>query len=202
MNSQMNQKSSTSQGNAFGQKSHANFIEALKSIGGQTARSVSHDVLGGVGRDFVQNLTGNGFASAENPFSHEEQINLEVQRIARQRELNETKVFDRKAEEIKVRVEVIRDELKMLAKELAGMDTSLEKAIEEEIANPGTYHVSFFEKLRRLILDLRKRVADSSSWMETASYRKASQGVYWGNVQKSGTKFLLSQERTMATQAG
>jgi len=198
----MNQKSSTSQGNAFGQKSHANFIEALKSIGSQTAHSVSHDVLGGVGHDFVQNLTGNGFASTEIPFSHEEQINQEVQRIARQRELNETKVFDRKAEEIKVRVEVIRDELKMLAKELAGMDVSIEKAIEEEIANPGTYHVSFFEKLRRLILDLRKRVVDSSSWLETANYRKAAQAGYWGQVQKSGTKFLLSQERTMATQAG
>jgi hypothetical protein len=208
MNSQMNQKPTASHGGPNNnQRSHANFIEALKSIGNQTVNSVKNDVVGGVGRGFIEDLTNSRANQTrsnqtETGLTPEQQIHLEVQRIARQRELNETKVFDSKAEETKTRIKVIQEELKMLAKELAGLDIALEKAIEEEIVNPGTYHVTFFEKLRRILIDLRRRVADSANWLEVSSQRQAAQKGYWGNVKKSGTKYLLSQERTLATQAG
>lgn len=186
------------------QKSHANFIEALKSIGGQTVNSFAGDVVGGVSRDFIQNLTGSG-AIPRNPESDldtEARIRAEQQRLERHREVAETKVFDRKELETKTKIRVIQDELQLLAKELAGMDQQLEKAIQEEITNPGTYHLNFFEKLRRFLLDLRKRVADSTNWLEISNQRKAAQQGFWGNVGKSGTKYLLSQERTVATQSG
>lgn len=188
------------------QRSPVSFVEALKSIGSQTTKTISNDLLGKTGNDFMQSITGsrpnNYESSRSNELTTEDRIREEAWKIQRHRELTETKLFDRKAEEVKQRIKAVQDELKMLAKELAGMDKQLEKAIEEEIVTPGTYHISFFEKLRRIIIDLRKRVADSSSWLETSNQRKAAQQGYWGKVSKSGTKFMLSQERTLATQSG
>lgn len=209
MNSPMNQSSNFSSGAPRAQKSHANFIEALKSIGGQTVNTITRDVVGGVGRDFVQSLTGASNPKSseinqmeESEKSPEERIREEVLRLERHREITSTKLFDRKEEEAKAKIEVIQEELKMLAAELLGMDKQLEKAIKEEVANPGVYHVTFFEKLRRLIINLRKQVVESSAWLDTSNQRKAAKGGYWSNVSKSGSKYLMSQERTMATQAG
>jgi hypothetical protein len=205
MSKQMNQQSNPFQTKKPStQRNHANFIEALKSIGGQTASSFTKDVIGGVSKNFVQDLTGSRI-DQNNPERNQDieaQIRQETLAIQRHREVNETKIFDRKEVEVKAKIEAIKEQLQMLVQELAGMDQSLEKAIEEEIVNPGTYHLNFFEKLRKILLDLRKRVVDSANWLETSSQRKAAQQGYWGNVKKSGTKYMLSQERTLATQAG
>jgi hypothetical protein len=205
----MNQSSNSSSGASRVQRSHANFIEALKSIGGQTTSSVSHDVIGGIGSDFIQSLTGGSRPKSsemnqagETEQSSEARIREEVWRLERHREISATKLFDRKEEEAKAKIEVIQEELKLLAAELSRVDKQLEKAIKEEVANPGVYHVNFFEKLRRLIINLRKQVVDSSAWLEMSNQRKAAKGGYWANVKKSGSKYLMSQERTMATQAG
>jgi hypothetical protein len=211
MNSFMNQSSNPFQPRPRpNSKSPTSFIEALKSIGGQTVKSATKDLVGGVGRDFVQSLAGGpGYQNQsetkrtneweQNP---EERIREEAWKIQRHRELTETRVFNRKEEEAKAQIKVVQEELAFLVKELAGIDVQLEKAIKEEIITPGTYHVNFFQKLRRLLLDLRKRVSDSSAWLDTAGSRKNAQDGYWGKVATNGTKFMLSQERTMATQAG
>lgn len=188
---------------------HQSFIEALKSIGSQTTSTVGKDVVGSVAQNFIQDLTGsrsNSEITTEN--NHENSLDIEVRirqealAIQRHREINETKVFDRREEETKAKIAAIKEQLQLLAQEIVGMDKQLEKAIEEEIAHPGTYHLNFFEKLRKFILDLRKRVADSANWLEISNQRKAAQQGYWANVKKSGTKYMLSQERTLATQSG
>lgn len=186
-------------------QNHANFIEALKSIGSQSTSSFGKDVVGGVAKNFVQDLTGSrtqAFENRENSQDIETRIKQEALALQRHKEITETKVFDRKQEEAKAKIEAIKEQLQLLIKELAGMDKELEKAIEEEIVNPGTYHVNYFEKIRKFLIDLRKRVADSANWLEMSNQRKAAQQGYWGQVRKSGTKFMLSQERTLATQAG
>jgi len=207
MTSQMTQNSNSFQAKKPANRQNSNnFVEALKSIGDQTTSSFTKDVVGGVSKDFLQALTNsnrsNNRNSEKGPNDVEAQIRQEALALQRHREVTETKIFDRKEKETKEQIEAIQDELKLLIKELAGMDKELENAIEAEIVNPGTYHISFFQKLRRFLIDLRKRVSDSSSWLEASSYRKSSQRGYWGNVAKSGSKYMMSQERTLATQAG
>ena len=157
MTSHMNQSTNNSSRASNAQRSNASFIEALKSIGGQTVGSISHDVVGGVGQDFIQSLTNSNRTdsntsevnqSHENKRSSEDQINEQIWRMERNRELNSTRLFDRKEVEAKTKIEVIQEELKILAAELGNMDKQLEKAITEEVVSPGAYHVSFFEKLR------------------------------------------------------
>lgn len=211
MSSHMNQSSNNSSRASNAQRSNASFIEALKSIGGQTVSSVSHDVVGGVSKDFIHSLTNSNRTdndtsefnqSLEGKRSLDSQINDEIWRAERHRELTSTPLFNRKEVEAKTKIEVIQEELKILAAELGNMDKQLEKAITEEVVSPGAYHVSFFEKLRNLVINMRKQVADSSAWLETSAHRKDAKNGYWSNVGKSGSKYLLSQERTLATQAG
>jgi hypothetical protein len=69
--------------------------------------------------------------------------------------------------------------------------------------SPGIYHRHFFAQLKSFIQDIRRRVQDSKHWLAVANSRASKrQGFFWGQAQKSGTKFLLSQERYMATTTG
>lgn len=190
-----------------------NFVEALKSIGGHTLRSAKDDLLKASANDMVSAFTGappwsNGAESSLSPdqwskdWSKSNERDREIARIKRHQEILSQPVYDRRQEEIKAQIQAIQKELKLLAQELAKMGTSIEKAINEEIASPGTYHVNFFDQLRRFIILLRKHAADSQNWLELSYARKASKNVFWGNVNKSGSKYLLSSEHSVATSAG
>ena len=90
----------------------------------------------------------------------------------------------------------------MLAKEIENLNQDVARAVHEEVVDPGTYHLSYFQALKRFIFNLRQQVAESKNWLNLSYQRQQSQKAYWGGVKKSGTKFMLSQERYMSTQAG
>jgi hypothetical protein len=159
--------------------------------------------------NFVEALRGTGSPRKDPSIEYkrrlresENKILADRLRMERHKEVIETQVFSRAEEEIKAEIVKIQQELKKLAKELAQMDQGAQKAAEEELVNPGTYHLAFFEKLRSFLLQLRKKVAESENWLAISSQRKRRQNYYWKGVNKSGTKFMLSQERYMSTQAG
>ncbi len=198
-------------------QSSENFVVALKSIGGQVVKSAKDDLIIPATQDFVNALAGGpgnlGRGSSGSEVSQNqdywkrEQIDqeeLERQQLRRLRhqELTATPIYDRHSEEVKSQIEALRKELQALAKDLGSMASSTLKAIDEEVANPGTYHLNFFEKLRQFIILLRKQINDSQNWLELAYARKAAKSRYWGNVGKSGTKFMLSSERSVATSTG
>lgn len=193
-----------------------NFVEALKSIGGHTAKSFKDDLIKGTAGDLLSSLTGSG-KSPKSPYeqaghdswpeswlnqAERRQEKDDPNRLDRHREVVSTPIYDRQQEEVKAQIDALRQELRALAKEMAGLGQSVQKAVEEEVVNPGTYHIGFFEQLKRYIKLLRKQVSESKNWLALSAQRKQSQKHYWGQVQKSGTKFMLSQERYMATQAG
>lgn len=86
-------------------------------------------------------------------------------------------------------------------KKLGQRTSEYERAVQENIAEPGVYHLSFFEKIRSMLVVLRKNIQDSSSWMDMTFAKKRAKG-YWNRAKKAGTSFTLSHERRMATQAG
>ena len=102
---------------------------------------------------------------------------------------------------IKQQLEAIRQELKALAVSMKGFHQEVQKAVETPIAEPGIYHVNFFERLRSLIKLLREQIEDGRSWLALWNTRKKKMG-YWGMFKKHGTSFGLSSERSIATQAG
>lgn len=190
-----------------------NFVEALKSIGGHTLKSASNDLIKPIGNDVMSAFTGSptwssGSETSLSPdqwsqeFSGTRERDRELFRYRRHQEIIAQPVYDRHEEEVKAQIEAIQKELRLLAQELGSMGDSIQKAIETEIASPGTYHLHFFDRLRRFIILLRKQVTDSKNWLEVSYARKQAKNVFWGNVNKSGTKYLLSSEHSVATSAG
>lgn len=107
-------------------------------------------------------------------------------------------------QEITQEVEAARAELKQAIKELEklGQDVAaVEKTVEKMPVKPGIYHLSFFERLRQIIRFFRERIEESRTWLGMMASKKR-QKRYWALYKKHGTKFGLSAERVIATQAG
>lgn len=126
----------------------------------------------------------------------------EIFRRERHKEVVNTQVFSQEQLEVEKKISEVQAELKKLAEEIAHLATDIGKSIETTIANPGTYHLNFFESLKRYLHQLRKQVAESKDWLAVSQQRKQAQNHYWGSVKKAGTSFMLSSERTSATQSG
>lgn len=203
-------------------KSPANFIEALKEassdIAKGTVKGITGDLIGGVVQQTADTLFGgsssnnNGQNQNEDNFNFEELLrenNLENQRAMQHKEVQRTyesrevEIFNQRNKEIEQRIEAVRIEIQKLAREVVNLDSSTESVIAEELVNPGTYHLNFFEKLLKFIQFLRKKVVESRHWAATHQ-GKQTKSYYWqqANSKVSGTKFMLSSERSVVTQTG
>jgi hypothetical protein len=193
-----------------------NFFEAFRELGRQTAKDAT-SAASGVASDMLSQISSgsrspqtlSGELTPDQPFDYEKELvkrEKEAQKKAQThfeyQKRQEKLVFSRKQEEIKAQITAIQEELKKLISEAAGLAKEVEVAVEQSVVNPGIYHLNYFDKLRQLLILLRKKVADSRTWMHTVNSRTKRRSYFWGQVQKSGTKFLLSQERYMSTQAG
>ena len=121
-----------------------------------------------------------------------------------ERKRSEEKVIWTSAEqETQFQIKTIQAELKTLVNEIAGLDQGLKIAATEALIAPGVYHLNFFVRLRQWLVLFRKKVQESKDWLcEWKNYCKKKRNYYWFQAQKSGTKFTLSSERYMSTQAG
>lgn len=190
------------------------FFEAFRELGSQTARA-GRKAAASIAGDMVRQVTPglnqpmSGELRPNQPFSLEDEIRRREQAAVREERSRlqqihrkEELIFSRKQEEIKREIEAIQEELKKLIGEATGLAQEMEIALEQNVVEPGVYHLNFFDKLRQLLILLRKKVADSHTWMHTVNSRSEHRSFFWGQVGKSGTKFMLSQERYMSTQAG
>lgn len=192
------------------------FLEAFKSIGGSLSGSVKEDVLRGTAQsaaDQVFNrraplaksgtLTPDQKLDFEKIIDQEKRETREVIRGFYERSRREEKlVFSRKEEAIKIQIKALREEIKQLIKTTDGVTQEVEKVALEEVVTPGTYHLNFFEKIRSLLSLARKRIEESRTWLSLWKSRAKRRNYYWAQVRKSGTKYMLSQERYMSTQMG
>lgn len=186
-----------------------NFIESLKDLSGNMIKTTRHDLVGGIVKTAGQQLFGLGsfndpaeFGQAPmNQIENKEKFQWSNQEITSLR-VQERMIFKQAEEEVRLQIEAIRLELIKLIKEAQKISEEVKVAAVQAPVEPGIYHVSFFEQLRNLIIFLRKNVCESRNWLATCNSRAKKRNFYWGQVKKSGTKFMLSQERYMSTQAG
>lgn len=114
----------------------------------------------------------------------------------------ERMVYLRSENETKAQIQNLLVEIKSFAKAAGALGQQVEIAAMQAPTNPGVYHQNFFAQLRIFISDMRKKVESSQNWLATTNARAGKKSFFWGNVQKSGTKFMLSQERYMVTTTG
>jgi hypothetical protein len=191
-----------------------NFIEALKDIS-TSVKQQTKDAAAGMGRTAIDQITKtqkiqSGEVKPDKPFNFEDYLKSQerqteqVQKQRYEKRLQQERmVFHRKEEEAKIKIKQIQDDLQKLAKETEGLSSEVKKAVFTTTVEAGTYHMNFFDRIKNLIELARKQIASSRTWFEAFNSRKKQkQGHYWGQVKKSGTKYMLSQERTRATQTG
>lgn len=140
--------------------------------------------------------------SFEESRRREEEARAQEMLMARRREEEEQARFKHKQEQVVKQIEAIREVVLKIAKRTQNVGLEFEKAAFEAPANPGSYHVTFFEKLKSALEVIKKRLDDSASWLHVHNKRKKNMPFFWQQVQKSGTKYMLSAERYMQMSAG
>lgn len=187
-----------------------NFLEKLRELGEDVGDSIAEDVIDGIpstaadqifGRKRSGSLRPNEALSLDEIKEREQfrqRLNREFFRVRQEERL----VFKQEEQKTRLQIKAIQEELKKLAESTKDLAREVEIASKLEPVEPGVYHLNFFERLKQTIVTLRKRIEDSASWLALFNQRAKRRSYYWAQVKKSGTKFLLSQERYMATQAG
>jgi hypothetical protein len=115
----------------------------------------------------------------------------------------ENLIFSQKEKEVQQKIDQILTELAKLAKTVnETLTTEIKNVVQTPIVAPGVYHLNFFEKIRETLVLLSKKIEHAATWVAEGNKRGKKMGYYHSQVKKSGTKFMLSQERTTATQTG
>ena len=187
-----------------------NFLEALRGTGSNVVESAARDLLGGTANTAVDQLTGrkrSGTLKSNETLDLEalqkqENLRKQLNREFFQVRQEERLVFKQVEQKTQLEIKAIQEELKNLVESTKNLVKEVEIAAKVEPVAPGVYHFNFFERLRQIIILFKKRIEESADWLSLFNQRSKKRGHYWTQVKKSGTKFMLSQERYMATQAG
>lgn len=189
------------------QQRYANdsILESLRSLGSGVTKTVARDVTGKVATDALSSLFGSP-AKQQGELKPNTPLTMRPERAPfpgmRRPEMQPRAPFVRPEEpQLKQEIEAVRMELKALAASLKSLSSEVQRTVMEVPVDPGIYHKNFFERLRSVLHLLREQIDDSRTWLSLSNSRKQKKG-YWNSYKKHGTSFGLSNERTLATQAG
>lgn len=201
------------------QKVHkqANVLEALKDIGTGTVKTIQKDLISASSEDFFNQLFG---PKVDKKYSGEvfpgesleikdvmsgkaeENQKLRAQMILERNLHNEEKSrVEKRTNELRLQLQAIMQEVLALAKTTQNLGDEVEIATMQAPANPGVYHVIFFEKLLEFVKSFKRKIEDASVWLH-ASNKKAEKKNYWSTYKKKGSSFLLSPDHYLQRSAG
>lgn len=200
----------------------ADVFESLKGIGETTAKAVSDDLIKETSKDFLRQLLGQKMGQNEKHYSGEvargedlemdsiysgqrqEQEKLQKQ-LSFERRLRdeESSLIERKSQELRLQLNAIMQEIKAVAASTPQLVEEVQVAMEQAPANPGIYHIFFFEKLLEFISNFKKNIEGANSWLHSANSR-AQKKSFWGvyKSKQGGAKRLLSSEDYSQRSAG
>lgn len=114
----------------------------------------------------------------------------------------ETTISRKDESHLEAKIQEIVIELKKLSESSKELQLEFKDiAIATLPVKPGKYHLNFFEWMLATIQNARMRIEDSAVWAGVIAGKKGKKD-YWTLVKNQGTSFMLSGERTAATQVG
>lgn len=181
-------------------------VESLRDLGGGVVKGFAEEFIGEMPKDiFTQTgLRPQKPSEKFNPYESFEEVKTLQQKL-RQTEIvrrEEQVVFSVEEQTTKNQVTALLQEAQKLSKAVQSLSSEVQVAALQTPVEVGTYHVSFFEKLISFLQSLTQKIENASVWMAAWSTKTKKQPSYWSQVKQSGSKFMLSQERYMSTQAG
>lgn len=181
----------------------ANVLESLRDIG-------SNNVLEQV---FGQYPKENKYSAEINPgeslefkelFSGRHEETLKLKRlISLERKLaeEEKEISAQKTNQLRVQLQALMQELLTLAGSTQGLGGEVEVAAMQAPAQPGIYHLIFFEKLLDFVRSFRKKIDNASVWLHSSN-KRAEKKNFWAMYKKKGSSFLLSPDHYLSRAAG
>jgi len=172
----------------------------LKGMGGDVLRQIlSHDqkhsgeITPGESLEFNEIYSG----EYEKKEEQNKQIKFEKELFVEEKEL-----YEKKIKELRLQLKAIMDEVLALSQTTQGLAQETQIAAFQAPANPGVYHVIFFEKLLEFLKSFRKKIESSYVWLN-ATNKRAQKKNFWATFKgKGGAKFLLSSESYSQRSAG
>lgn len=194
-----------------------NVVESLKDLGTSTASDLT-DLFKDTTSDFFKELIGlqkpNKKVSGE--IGRGESLNVDEAvsgkaeenkklraQIIQERRINqeERKVSEERIGELRVQLQALMSEVAKLAESTQGLAKETQIATMQAVAEPGVYHINFFEKLIVFLQSFRKKIEQSSLWLQGSNTR-AQKKNYWSMYKKKGSSFLLSPDHYLQRNAG
>ncbi len=192
-------------------------IESLKDLGGSTTSDLG-DLLKGTSEDFFSELIGlpraqkkvsGDLARGESLKMNEamsgkaeENKKLRAQiSLERNMSADEKRLTDEKIGQLRVRLQALMSEIAKLAATTSGIAQEVEIATVQAPVNPGIYHIVFFEKLIEFMQSFRRKIEQSSIWLQSSN-KRAQKKNYWSMYKKKGSSFLLSPDHYLQRSAG
>lgn len=187
------------------------FLEAFRDLGSDIVSTASDNFKGGLNdvKDalfpFGQSQTGE---NKQDFWKSQQELERKYQTQVRQAEVihrEEKVLFTREQKETQEQVKNLQEQIKGLAQatsQLSSQANAAEIVAMQETPNAGKYQLTFLKRLIKAIAELRAQVQESSFWLAAWNKKSQKKNYYWGQFKKSGSKFLLSSDRYMATQAG
>jgi hypothetical protein len=167
----------------------------------QSAYNKPQDPQGGVQSPFSEALTktGGNFSDLSNNVSpdflqhQQDEMLKQKQREALRKKLHDqvnpvdsTALFDAREREVKKQIDSLRQELKLLARDVTKFEKEVELTLMTEVVDPGqqgVYFINFFHQLRSLIMLLRQKVKSASTWLKASKGKqKKKKGAQPGMV--------------------
>lgn len=199
----------------------ANVLESLKDIGGNTTKTVANDLLKETGKDFLRQLLGQRMAQQKNysgevgrgealemdsVFSGQREKEEKLQKqLSFERNLRqeEESLIERRSGELRIQLNALMQELQSVANATPALAEEIKIAVVQAPANPGIYHVVFFEKIIQFVRDYKKNIESAQTWLHSANSR-AQKKSFWGQYKSKhgGAARLLSSEDYNARSAG
>lgn len=183
------------------------FLEAFRGLGSDLASTTTDNLKAGLNDvreaffPFLANEPSSPHSLPEQSKENHEFVPRKVEVVHRQEQV----LFTRRERETQREVALLQDEIKKLAQTITDLASEAQQTqiiAMQEIPQAGEYHVNFLRQIINSIVALRSKLQESSYWLAAWNKKSQKKNYYWSQFKKSGSKFLLSSDRYVATQAG
>ena len=191
-------------------------LESLKDLGGSAA-SQTGDLLKNTSEDFIRELMGiprlqkksgeigvGESIQLSEVISGKEEENKKLRaQIGLERQLSseQTKLSQENITELRVQLQTLMQEVQKVAVSTQNFAEVTQVAMVQAPAEPGIYHIVFFQKVLEFLQSFRKKIDLAATWLQSSN-KRAEKKNYWNMYKKKGSSFLLSPDHYLQTSAG
>ena len=111
-------------------------------------------------------------------------------------------LFSLQQEQVSKEINALRQEIQALVGSVKDVAHDVEQAVYTPVTQATKYEVNFFQRIHKIIQDLRRNISQAQEWMSAQKTRKSRKNAFWGKVKDrqhgGGEQYLFSNEHSAA----